>query len=267
MSGLKIKVVIANILDFFSITDFLLSKLNKKYKNNYIRVLNYHEIYENNKKNFEKHLEYLSKEFINVTYDIFEKFMRNEYVFNEKPGLMITFDDGFKGNYKIAYPLLKKYHLTGYFFVSSDLISDDDGVYMNYEELKELMENQHIIGCHTCTHHRMDIVDTEDILNKEIVLSKKELEKELNYKCDIFCWVGGEENTYTVQAAKTIKRAGYKYSFMTNSYPVASDTNKLQIQRTNIDDWWNISLLKFQISGIIDNLYNKKRQRVNELTK
>ena len=83
---------------------------------------------------------------------------------------------------------------------------------------------------------------------------------------EIFCWCGGEENTYTSEAQKMIKDAGYCYGFMTNSLPVFMDTEKFQIQRSNVEDTWGISLLKFQISGFMDYRFKAKRQRVNKLT-
>ena len=264
MNSLKIKCILTMFLNIIGYTNYKLNMLNKKYNNNYIRVLNYHEVFYKNISNFESQIKWLSSYFVNVNKSLFEDFMLGKHIFRDKPGVMITFDDGFVGNYFNAYKILDKYKMTGYFFVSSSLVGKDG--YMSAEQLKELLNHNHVIGCHTNTHHRMNENDSKSILNFEIVQSRKILEVMLNTNIDTFCWVGGEEDTYTKLAAQTIKNAGYKYSFMTNSYPVTYGTNKFQIQRTNCEDSWSMALMKFQICGLIDNRFLKKRLRVEELT-
>lgn len=261
----KIKKLIANILGFFKITNISLFILNKKYKNNYIRVINYHHTQTNDLINFKKQVMYFSQKFNNVNYDDFQKFMKKEKVYKTKPGLIICFDDGFIDNYYNAYPILKEYNFTGWFMIPSNLI-DKEG-YLTSKQVKELSNNS-IIGCHTFSHHRMCNSDTFEILNNEIVNSKKQLERIIGKEVSIFCWVGGEENHYTKAASDLIISSKYKYGFMTNSYPVTYETNHFFIQRTNIDASWNIKLLKYQISMLNDKRYKNKRDIIlKELTK
>ena len=80
-----------------------------------------------------------------------------------------------------------------------------------------------------------------------------------------FCWCGGEEDTYTKEAAELI-RAHYAYAFMTNSDLIRPDTDPYHLQRTNIEARWPLSLVKFQLCGIMDNRYLPKRNRVNQIT-
>jgi peptidoglycan/xylan/chitin deacetylase (PgdA/CDA1 family) len=137
---------------------------------------------------------------------------------------------------------------------------------MSWDELKDLSV-KHVIGSHTFTHHRMNIKDSDDILKKEIINSKLLIEKKLNSEVDIFCWVGGEERTYTKKAAKYIDKAGYSYSFMTNTYPITKKTDSLQLQRTNIESFFPLEVVKFQLCGLLDLYYSFKRYRVNRITK
>lgn len=257
----KIKLIIAIIFDILGISNYYINSLKYRYDNQYIRILNYHNTIEENNDLFEKQLQWYSKYFSNVTYHQFEAFMDGEKLPGNKPGLMITFDDGLKGNYEIALPLLEKYGFTGYFFCSSDFVGTFG--YMDIHELKELIRAGHVVGNHTATHHRMLVSDTEDVLNYEIVTSRYSLEKMLDHKIDIFCWCGGEEEHYTSKAHSVIKESGYKYAFLTNSYPVTHDTDRLHIQRINIEDSWPICLVKLQICGFMDKHFEKKRERVN----
>ncbi len=57
--------------------------------------------------------------------------------------------------------------------------------------------------------------------------------------------MGGETGTYTKNAYKKIKDAKYKYAFMTDSFPVLESCNPHHIQRTNIQAYWPLPVIKF----------------------
>lgn len=263
--GLTIKKNLAKIFDTLKLCDIVLSLLNITLNNNYVRIINYHNILKKNISNFERHVKWYHDNFEDCDYLKLMNFLQRKYSFNKKPGIMITFDDGFAGDYYYAYPILQKYGFTGYYFVSTGLIGQNG--YMDISQLKEMIDKRHVVGCHTYTHHRMDIADSNEILSREICEAKVDLENMLDSRIDFFCWVGGEENTYTKRAAEFIRNCGYKYAVMTNSEPVLQSTNPMQMQRTNINDDWDLSLVKFQLSGIIDWKYKEKCQRINKLTK
>ena len=260
MNGFKIKKKLSKIFEIFGITKFYEYKLRCKYGSNYIRVVNYHDTCRENSLNFERQIEWYKKRYTNVSYDEFKRFLLGEINLFGKPGIMLTFDDGLKGNYDYAYPILKKHGFTGYFMCSSDLVETEG--YMTFEQLSELVKQGHIIGDHTATHHRMLETDTAETLEKEIITSREDLSKGCGCEIDIFCWCGGEEEHYTKKAQQEIIKAGYSYTFLTNSEPVTKDTNPLAIQRINIEDSWPISLVRFQLCGFMDAHFKKKRLRV-----
>ena len=258
------KRVLAKIFCVLGISDLLFYLLSKRTKNNYIRVINYHEVEKKDLVSFEKQLQYLSKTFYGCNYSEFKAFLDGKLTFNQKPGLLITFDDGFENNYSNALPLLEKYGFVAGFFLPCGLI-DSEG-YMSTEQIKELIQRGNFIGSHTFSHHRMAENDTIDTLQKEIVDSKCILEHKFGGNIDIFCWVGGEKGTYTKQAFQMIKHAGYRFSMMTDSFPVFPDNNNLTIQRTNIQTFWGIDIVKLQLSGFMDIKYHRKRRREERLS-
>ncbi len=262
--GFQIKKTIAFVLSLVWITDALLFLERKKYRNQYIRIVNYHNTTKAGIENFRKQLLWLKRYYHNINFEEFENFLSAGILQGNKPGIMLTFDDGLSGNYKYAKKVLDELKMTGYFMVSTDLIGTEG--YMTAEQLKELLRKKHVIGCHTSTHHRMSASDSQEILNYEIVQAKSNLEKLLGTPVSVFCWCGGEECTYTREAQKMIEKAGYKYGFMTNSEPVTGKTDRYHIQRINVEDEWSMALLKFQISGLMDYKFRKKRKRVNALT-
>jgi len=280
--GLKHSV--AKLLEVTGITSvfFYMSKL---VYGAHIRVINYHGTPQQDATNFEAQLEFYKRHYVSVSQKELDLFFTGKWE-SQKPGLIISFDDGYRNNYDVALPLLEKHGFIGWFFIPSGMIDGSnaeqavfagrnkdklaqaypDGRYlMTWDELKKITE-KHVIGCHTFSHHRMNKKDEEEILEKEIVYSKQLLEQKLQQPVDVFCWVGGEEYTYTQAAAAKIKQTGYRYSFMTNTYPVRKNANPLQLQRSNIESDNSLSLVRFQLNSLMDILYYSKRKRVNKTT-
>ena len=83
--------------------------------------------------------------------------------------VMITFDDATRGQYLNAYPLLKKYGLTGVFYVPSSKTS------ITYNELREMARNGMIIESHSATHIDLVRENNQEKLYSEIVGSRYSL--------------------------------------------------------------------------------------------
>lgn len=257
----KIKKKIAKFFYFFKISNLLLKIINKIYRNQYIRIVNYHDTFEKNTKNFIKQINLYKNNYTIINYNQLKRFLAGELKL-DKPGLLITFDDGLKGNYKTAKKVLEKLNIGAIFFISAQKIGLDN--YMSKDEIIKLLRNPLFsIGCHTATHHRMNKLDNENILNFEIIESKKELEQMFNINIESFCWCGGELETYTQNAYKKIKN-NYEYCFTTNSKIVLKNENKMWLERINIEDNWDISLVMFQICGLMDIKYIKKRKIIKQ---
>jgi peptidoglycan/xylan/chitin deacetylase (PgdA/CDA1 family) len=240
----------------------------------FIRVVNYHDISPEHVSNFEAHLSYYSKHFINVDEKMLRGFLNGTRWPHTKPGLILTFDDGMRSHYEIAAPLLEKFDFTGWFFVPAGWIAERmgsnskvaDGERTLTLEQVRYLDQRHVVGCHTETHCRLTADVPAEKLQFEIMGSKFSFKEILGHDVNIFCWVGGEEFSYSKPAADLVKQ-DYDISFMTNNAVVRPTTNPLQIQRTNIEAENPLSLLRFQLSGLMDIIYSPKRSRVNRLTK
>ena len=256
----NIKNTGAEIMNSLGITDRMLIKC---YENpQVIRVINYHRTPSDELETFEKQLIWYRKQFENIDRSKFEAFMNGSLKL-EKPGIILSFDDGLLNNYEYAAPLLEQYGFTGWFFVSSGLA--DGTEYMTYAHMRDLIQRNHVIGCHTYTHHRMSEDDTEEILNYEITEARRKLEKEMGKPVDVFCWCGGEESTYTKAASDRVRR-DYNWGFMTNNELIYPGTDHFQLNRTNVEARWPLNTAKLQVSGFMDWLYRKKRRRVKQKT-
>ena len=265
-----IKTSLAYFFEVLGFNSLLLNTLNRRYSNNYIRIINYHSVPSDSSAQFEKQIRWFKKHFEFCTKEKLVQFLSGKTGFYEKPGVLLTFDDGFLDNFSVAYPILQRFGVKAMFMISTELVGKNNAGtqnmdYMTADQIIQLFRDGNEICSHTATHHRMSALDSPEILQYEIVQSKQWLEDLLQYPIDIFCWVGGEENTYTAEASHVV-RENYRYGMMTNSCPIMPKTDPFQLDRSNIEASWPISLVKFQIAGLMDMKFSEKRERVHSIT-
>lgn len=285
-SGFGYKQKLAEIFGKIGLLDILLFTQTHIFHRKSIRVIAYHATEEKDINLFKKQLHFLRHHFSNVTLDDLDEFMHNHVWKKDKPGIILSFDDGIENNYRIAAPILEELGFTGWFFtpinfvlcerkeqdhfaVERDIFGGRDPEHteiqaMSAEQLRILEKRGHVIGSHTRSHHRFVGTDTEEALTYEIEDSKRQLEKILGHTVSTFCYPGGEEEHYTADAAAHIKKAGYLNAFMLNSALITYKTDPFEIQRSNVEPSWSLNLLKFQISGLMDLLYLFRRRRVHK---
>ncbi len=121
-----------------------------------------------------------------------------------KKSVVLTFDDGYRDNYEVVYPLLKSYGFTGTIFMQTNKV-DKDPAFLTSEQLKELDANGIMIMSHTVSHRDLTTL-SEDEKYSELINSKKFLEKLLNKRIKYVAYPYGNCDTNTKAAAK---RAGY----------------------------------------------------------
>lgn len=278
-----VKSILATVVSRSGLAKALFTSLGRT---PYIRVVNYHGTPQADAASLQRHLAYYQQHFHPVGRNDLDRFLRERYWPHPKPGLIISFDDGLRSNYDVAYPLLRAYGFPGWFFVPVEFITcpveqqeafshvhrirnaahyADQRIAMSVADVRHLQQDA-VIGCHTASHCRAGAEVDPIRLHAEITASRLTLSRLVGADIDIFCWVGGEETSYSATAAAAIRAAGYRYAFMTNTAPIRFDTHPLQLQRTNIEASWPLSLVQFQLCGIMDVLYHRKRQRINRMT-
>lgn len=252
----------------------------------FVRVVNYHDVPPSQAEGFERHLRRYARDFTPVGYADLLRLAEGAWR-PEKPGLILSFDDGFRSHAEVCAPLLERHGFPGWFFVPTGLVDTppeaqpaaaraakitpldpdarDPRLFLTWDQVRAL-DAAHVVGCHTVTHRRLAADVPLDVLRHEIAGGKAALEARLGREVPVFCWVGGEAHSYSAQAAALIEAAGFRVSFMTNNAPVRPGTDLLHLQRTNIEardaDW----LVEFQLSGLLDLLYTPKRRRIDRLT-
>ncbi|KGY11293.1 polysaccharide deacetylase [Vibrio tubiashii] len=156
--------------------------------------------------------------------------------------IIITVDDGYKDNYELLLPLLKKYNfkaviyvVTGETFNRWDVENDDNPErpvpLMNQNELKALSDSGLIeIGGHTVSHPHLNTL-TPEKQEVEIEKNKEELEGMLNMPLTSFAYPYG---SLDADSKRITERLGYQFAVATNSGPLATHQDPFQIRRIAI---------------------------------
>lgn len=184
---------------------------------------------------FERQIAYLKKknfEFLAASELI--KFYRANGEFPSK-AIAITFDDGWKDNYRYAFPVLKKYGAKAtIFLVTSCIGQNTDTVTAEGEGPREHLSEKDILemskcgiefNSHSVSHNLLHQISDEEI-KFEVTESKKLIENLTQKECSVFAYPAG---FFTDFAKEAIKEAGYEAAFST----VYGDENDFDIFALN----------------------------------
>ena len=186
---------------------------------------------------FRKQMAYLHAKRIE-TLTIDELFSKGSSIQGEG-AVSLTFDDGWRGNYLHAYPVLQEYGLKATFFIATDLIGKP--FYMAWEDIKEMAASGMSIQSHTVSHQPLAHAGKERIVF-ELSESKRVIEERLGQEVRHLSLPHGSMNGSTWSIAK---EAGYK-SICTSDIGFHSlESNGAWLRRINIGD--GISEKKFHL--------------------
>lgn len=152
-----------------------------------------------------------------------------------KKPILLTFDDGFRSQYDVVFPLLKKYQIPATFFVLS---RGTEHVYLSKEMLKEMSESPLVtIASHTERHAFLAHVSAQR-RHEEIVTSKKELEQLLKQPVPYFAYPYGDWNTVVMNE---VKQAGYRMAFGVRLGSLQTSSTRFQLRRIQVMDGWDVT--------------------------
>jgi peptidoglycan/xylan/chitin deacetylase (PgdA/CDA1 family) len=124
----------------------------------------------------------------------------------------ITFDDGYRDNYTLAYPMLKRLNVPFTVYVATGFIDNRlpmwwypaEQLGMSTKELR-LLDTDPLctIGAHTISHPKLDTLTREQQYH-EIASSKQELEKWLGHDVYHFSFPHGAHNADTLSICREL---------------------------------------------------------------
>jgi peptidoglycan/xylan/chitin deacetylase (PgdA/CDA1 family) len=171
---------------------------------------------------FEEQMAFLKKNGYRVIRldDLFE-FLKRKRPLPPK-SVVITFDDGWRSMYDIAYPILKRYGYPATLFIFTDLIHPTS-VTLDWGKIREMSRNGIDVQCHSKTHRSLGKIENGETLQayvesikSELVESAKVIKRQLGTDVKYLAYPFGDTNSLLIamlgklgfQGGLTVVRAG-----------------------------------------------------------
>ena len=122
----------------------------------------------------------------------------------------LTFDCGYENGYtKKILKTLKKYNIKALFFITKQYLDENPDI------VKQMKEEGHLVGNHTCNHPRLCDCSVKKI-KKEIKGCAKAMKKQTGYDMDYYC--RPPEGAYSERVLKVLQDMGYATMFWSLAY-------------------------------------------------
>lgn len=180
-----------------------------------IPVLTYHDFVEENvensmqitKEEFEKEIKFLKDHhYQSITLKDMECFLEGKCKLRRK-SVMITMDDGWIGEYQIALPILKKYHMNAVIFYVGEHLDDENPNFIHREEIEKIKKDYPNIeiASHSYSLH---FEDAYLLSKEELVEDMKLMKNEIDSKYYAYPY-GRSSDSYQ----KALKEEKYSLAF------------------------------------------------------
>lgn len=246
-----------------------------------VRVLIYHDVKtEEQIKLFKNQILNLKKEYEFISPNDLQKDFTNSS--NKKNKILLTFDDGFKSNRRLAEEVLNSLNIKALFFIISDFVGAQkqsekyktiiQNIYpkgpsrnelsnsMDHDDINFLISNGHQIGCHTLSHQMLSKISSLNELNEEIVSSKDKLEKDFGIKIKHFAFPFGTFNSINENSLKILDE---NYKFIHSGLRGNNRKITKLIFRDAVNPEMNITRFKAFLIGNADFLYKRYFKKLN----
>jgi peptidoglycan/xylan/chitin deacetylase (PgdA/CDA1 family) len=133
--------------------------------------------------------------------------------------LSITLDDGYRDNFEVAAPILRRLNLPATFFVITGFMGTQTVApwdrhlirqpgWMDWDQLRLLASQGFEIGCHTDSHIDLGTADAETV-RSDLLVSKQKLDKQLGRPVQLFAYPFGGRHNISEQSRRLVREAGF----------------------------------------------------------
>lgn len=215
-----------------------------------IPVLNYHQINDRDHnaltvstEQFAAQMQYLTDNgYHTITGEELADALDGKIELPDNP-VLITFDDGYRDNYKNAFPILKEHQMKAMVFLISDYVSTYPN-YLTWGQAQEMQEHGIEFGSHTLNHVELNKLPSNDEILHQLKNSKAAIEWHLETPVHFLAYPCGSYNADVMAATKA---AGYRAAFTVQYGPDRADTNHYAMNRIPIFGGNSHTLLRFKL--------------------
>ncbi|MCJ7459606.1 MAG: polysaccharide deacetylase family protein [candidate division Zixibacteria bacterium] len=244
-----------------------------------IPILAYHRVVESSseagrhgiyvtRENFDWQMEYLKKKwFVTLTFRDYANLTEEQKKYGKY--IFLTFDDGYEDNYRVAFPILRKYGFKATVFLVADKqtnewdraeSSEPEVRLLSKGEILEMKKHGIEFGSHTLTHSDLTKIPLE-AAKKEIFESKKKIEEIIQDEVITFAYPYGKLNQ---NLKEFVKQAGYKFGIATDSGSAALDVDWYEIRRILLFPKTGKRSFRRKVSGRY-NFWKRKEKKINQI--
>ena len=154
----------------------------------------------------------------------------------------ISIDDADKSFYEVGWPKFKEMGFPVTLFVNTSTIHENNKNYLNWDQIRELVNEGVSIGAHSHSHYHMADLSIEEVIN-EIEISNNIFLKELGSIPPLFAFPYGETNKEIINLLKDYK---FKVAFGQHSGVINETSNLYYLPRFSLNERYaEIDRVKF----------------------
>lgn len=161
--------------------------------------------------------------------------------------LVITFDDGYKDNYELAAPVLKRYGLPATFFVATNFVGSrtvpfwdaEDGYrseWMTWNDVVGLHRSGFDVGGHTLNHADLGTAQLADA-EREISGCREVLRNRLGVEVPHFAYPFGSPEHIRAETRVLVAAAGFECCLSCHGGVVTAADDPFDLRREPINTW------------------------------
>ncbi|MEJ2107797.1 MAG: polysaccharide deacetylase family protein [Acidiferrobacteraceae bacterium] len=195
-----------------------------------------------------------------------------------KPGVVVTFDDGYRDNLEYALPVLTRLAIPATIFITTQFCDgtlvhpryrdERERVHLNWAEVKEMEKHPEIaIGSHTCSHPHLQRLD-DGTARREIAESRRQISSRIGKPVSLFCYPSGD---YGERELEYVRDAGYRAAVTVSPGRNRETTDPYALRRTEISDKDSIAQLQKKLDGAYDPIHqildHRRRRRFAQLAR
>lgn len=224
-------------------------------------ILMYHSVGEDNASftvsatAFEEQLQYLTKHGFSVV-PLSELVMHLEQGKSIAKTVCLTFDDGYRNNYEVAFPLLQRYGMPASIFLTTGLLgqslTNSEGVslqLMTEAQVREMQGSRLIeFFPHGVTHrklHKLSIAEVE----QEVAMSRAAVQALTHTAADIFAFPSGR---YTDETLNAMRHTGFSAAVTVTGGTIGADAHLFELPRNSVDSSTTFAQFRGKVSRAID---------------